>query len=53
MFFVFGKEEKGVKNVQQRARPRESFFFFWSRGCWGPFIDLARLKGYHFQMASG
>ena len=29
MFFVFGKEEKGVKNVQQRARPRESFFFFF------------------------
>ena len=56
MFFVFGREEKGVEKIQAESRtPGVSFFFFWSGGCLGPFIAPTRFmrwwpfKGCHLQ----
>ena len=52
MFFVFGKEQKGVKNVQQRARPKEYFFFFGLEGA-GAFYSPSTLEGIPFSNGLG
>ena len=54
MFFVFGREEKCVKDIQIESRTdRDPFFyflffiifyFFESKGCLGPFIASTRFS---------
>ena len=45
MFFVFGREEKHVEDVQAESRTKgDLFFFFLYEGCVGPFIALAHLS---------
>ena len=44
MFFVFGREEKHVEDVQAESRTKGDLFFFLSEGCVGPFIAPAHLS---------
>ena len=57
VFFVFGREEKHVEDVQVESRTKGDLFFFLSKGCVGPFIAPAHLsrlqpfKSHHLQNA--
>ena len=43
--FVFGREEKHVEDIQVENRTKgDLFFFFWSKGCLGPFIALTQFS---------